>query len=532
MSSHVRVTHGMSVGCVCLIAVMLGVAAPAVAQQEQGTRAESFEMGEIQDQMELDVTPVPTGMGAIFVPSLTDPNLEPKVLVFSGTDRVASGRVAKRIVLPPGTYRVVVGEGPVETRASREVEVVEGVTSPVEPFFGAVRVTAVDTAGNPISVNYIIGQVGKDATWGPGETAEASGYMETQTWILPDGRFSLALGRDAKADRDSFVFPLAQGQVLRYRLVVEDDALKRVEFAEREIAAEPSIWRLQWVLGGDLGLDRTQRQLASFNGSALRLGAYTNATVGLDTANHLALTTVRLDESWIALESEFGRGLPLQKLTDELNVQLLYNYRLGGIIGPYVRATGRTSFFDTLYFPDEDVTLETTDINGESAVRTASRGDEVELFDGLFPLIFQEGVGAGLTFVDNDTVTFIVRAGGAARQSYYDGGRFITGEDNGRINLLRLEDKQDFGGEATAVFGLRLGGIFSIESTFESFLPREQIFGDSDFQPVYRFDNYFTLSVGSFAAIVYEVTLRRDDIQIDDMQVRQNLSLRLQSTLF
>ena len=83
-----------------LVAVMLGVTLTDTTEamaQEQGANLDSFQMGKLQDQLELDVTPVPVGMGALFVPSLTDPTLEPRVIVFSGVDRVASGTTGKRI---------------------------------------------------------------------------------------------------------------------------------------------------------------------------------------------------------------------------------------------------------------------------------------------------------------------------------------------------------------------------------------------------------------------------------------------------
>lgn len=509
-------------------------AAPVVAQDQdsQGERLESFEMGDLQDQLELDVTPVPVGMGAIFVPSMTDPSLEPRVIVFSGGERVASGSPGKRIVVPPGSYEVVFGAGPEEARARRQVEVVEGVTAPVQPFFGAVRVTAVDTAGRPVPTDYLLATLNGDTVWGPRETSAEGSYDKTRTHILPPGRYILALGSNPEAEQGRTVLSLSSGEIQRYRLVVDDDELVRVEFAEREVVVEPSIWRLKWVMGGDVGLERTRRQLSSFNGDALRVGAFTRANVGLDTGNHLALVNLRLDESWLALESRFGRGLPLQKLTDEFDLGVIYNYRLGGIIGPYVRATGRTSFFDTDYFPARDVTLTYTDSDGDQVVRTRSRGDQVQLFDRFYPLVLQEGAGLGLTFVDNRYVTLIVRGGGAARQSYYNRGAFITGSNGANVFLLRLDDKQDLGAEATATFGLRLGGVFSFESEFESFLPYQQITNADLSSAVYRWDNTVALSLGSFAALVYDLRFERIDSQIQNNQMRHNLSLRLQHTLF
>jgi hypothetical protein len=521
-----RRAHAVSLFCACLT-----MSAPLLAQE--GADLDAFEVGKLQDQMELDITPVPVGMGALFVPSMTDPALEPVITVLSNGSRVASGKPGKRIVLPPGQYIVRFGSGEATSRPERSISVIEGVTTPVEPFFGAVRITAVDTDGRPVSVPYVIESLDGKISFGPSKTAEDGGYTSTKTMIVPAGRYNIALGKTIDTESNRFATVVAEGQVLRYRLVVDDDQLSRVEFAQREVVAEPSIWRFRWVLGGDFGFERTENNLAAFNGDALRVGAFMDSTIGLDTGNHLALTNIRLDETWLALESQVGQRLPLQKINDELSLEVLYNYRLGGIIGPYVRASGSTAFFDTYLYPDQAITVTTSDRDGSDVtVRTVDAGDELRLFQGFAPMLIQEDAGIGLTFVDNDVITFIVRGGVGARQSTYRGGGFVTNSSGQEVAIERLEDKQDFGAAASAVFGLRLGGVFSLDSRFTSFMPQEQVFQEEDFGPVYRFDNTAALSLGKFAALVYDITLRRDDVQIDEMQMRQNISLRLQYTLF
>lgn len=520
--------HAHAVIFVCAMLV-----APSALQAQEGANLDAFEVGNIQDQMELDITPVPVGMGALFVPSMTDPALEPVVTVLSNGSRVATGKPGKRIVLPPGQYIVRFGSGEASSRAERSISVIEGVTTPVEPFFGAVRITAVDTDGRPTSVSYVIESLDGKVSFAPTKTSENGNYTSTKTLILPAGQYNIALGTDVSSETNRFVTVVAEGQVLRYRLVVDDEKLQRVEFAQREVVVEPSPWRFRWVLGGDFGFERTENNLATFNGDALRIGAFMDSTIGLDTGNHLALTNIRLDETWLALESDVGQRLPLQKINDELSLEVLYNYRLGGILGPYVRATGSTAFFDTYLYPSTATTFTFVDRDGETQrVRTGEAGDEIRLFQGFAPLLVQEDAGLGLTFVDNDVITFIVRGGVGARQSYYRGGGFVQNGSGQEVTIELLEDKQDFGGAASAVFGLRLGGVFSLDSRFTSFMPQDQLFQGEDFAPVYRLDNTAALSLGKFAALVYDITLRRDDVQIEEMQMRQNLSLRLQYTLF
>lgn len=514
---------GALVGALVLLACALVRAAPPSEDQK------AYERESLADQLELDVTPVPPGFGAIFVPSLTDPELEPRVLVLAGKTRVAGGPTGRRLVLPPGRYTVLVGEGPLASRAEREVTVAEGVTMPLEPFFGALRVTAVTRRGKARSQAFVLG--GPGGTYGPRETADELAYDATRTLLLPVGVYALALGEDPKADSSRFPVALGAGEILRYRLVVEDDSLLRAELADEMKLEVPSIWRKRWLIGGSFGFDRQERQLSSFNGDAVRIGAYMSADVGLDTGPHLALLNLEVDESWIAFEPTSGRGLPLQKLTDELGVELLYNYRLGRIFGPYVRAAGRTSFFDTNYFPAGEVTITTRDPSGATRTEVASRGDELTLFSSFHPLILQQGAGLALTVVDNETVTLIARGGVAARQTIFDGGRYVVAASPTQVTLLELEDSVDVGAEATAVFELRLGRLFSIGTRFESFLPQQQVFAGEPVRPAYRFANQAALRLGSFASPVYDLVVRRDDAQIENVQVSQRLSLRFQHTV-
>lgn len=509
-----------------------GLSAPAFAQQAQGESAQAFEAGSTQEQLELDLTPVPVGMGAIFVPSLTDPKLEPPVMVFQGEDRVAIGRTGQRLVVPPGRYRVVVGHGSLAQRASKEIEIIDSVTTPLEGLFGAVRITAVDRDGRPIEQDYIITALDQRSSWGPTRTSEKPDYVATSTWALPEGRYAIALGDDAQREESRFVFTVRAGEVLRYRLVVDDERLLRTEFASSQIVVEPKIFKLSWVIGADGGLERTSRQLTSFNGDTIRLGAFTKASFALDTGNHLAQLSLGLDESWLGLESRFGRGLPLQKVTDEASAELLYNYRLGGILGPYARATVATAFFPTILHPERDTTLSIRDINGDVTTRTAAAGDELRLFDSLNPLALQEGVGLGLTILNNKYLSMSLRGGGAARQVSYNGGLYLEQVRGDNLTLVKLADKQSFGAEATALFGLRLGQTFSYSATFNAFVPKEQVLNDDEFLPVYRLDNNVALSLGRFAALVYTATFNRDDTQIEQTQFRHNLTLRLQHTLF
>lgn len=527
------VTRHFQKWCFCAFSSIVFLTSSAVsAESKKGESATSFEAGSVQEQLELDLTPVPMGMGAIFVPTLTDRNVEPTVLVFQKKQRVAKGQTGRKIVLPPGQYKVVVGTGQMKHRPSFNVNVQEGVTTASPVFYGAVRVQAVDDENMPKQTAYVISSTDGKTVYASGKTTTSTAYQKTRTWFLPEGDYAITLGDDASKTSSRFVFKVQQGSILRYRLVTDGEKLLRTEFANRQLIVEPKIFKLRWVVGADVGLERTGGQLSTFNGDSLRVGVFTRSTIGIDTGNHLAVLNFNLEESWLGLESRFGRGLPLQKLTDDANAELLYNYRLGGILGPYVRATVQTAFFPTELYAEQQTNITRVDAQGNQTTGLAAAGSTIALLDGFNPMQLQQGGGLGLTLLNNDVINFSLRAGVAARQSFYNDGYFLRSSSSSSVTLLQLTDKKLYGAEATAMFGLRLSDVLSYEARLDTFLPQDMITGNDDFSPVYRLDNTVTLSLGRFAALVYSSTLHRDDIQIEKNQFRHNLNVRLQHTLF
>lgn len=322
-------------------------------------------VGDAATQLALDLTPVPAGMGALFVPSASRPNLEPPVHVLVGEDRVATATTGARIPLPPGEYTVRIGHGPAQWRPTRQVTVVAGQTAMVDGFFGALRVTAIDQLDRTKSQKYVVVSEDKQQVYGPETTSDSPAYRATRTWILAPGRYHIVLGKRASRERDRVAIPVGAGERLDYRLIVEDGRLVRTEFGERALEARDERWRIDWVVGGSFGLDRAKGELSGFSGDAMRLGAFTRLEGGYDSGNHLALGRLSLDESWVGLEHTIGRGLPFQKLTDIVQVELFYNYRLGAVLGPYVSAQVRTALFPTQIHSEHAVTVTVAEPEGD-----------------------------------------------------------------------------------------------------------------------------------------------------------------------
>lgn len=511
----------------------LGLSGIASAQQTAGAATQSTaSLRSSRDQLDLDVTPVPAGMGALLVPTLTRQAQEPIVMVFQGEDRVASGRTGERIVLPPGSYRVVVGHGPLDRRASRDVEVVEGVSTPVPVFYGAVRVQLVNEEGQPVEGEYVLRNTDTGQIFGPTD-APGPDDPPPRTWLLPPGQYSLALGDSPGAEHAS-AFAVQSGGVLRFRVITNDgEDLIRTELSDRDVVAEPSAWRLRWVLGGTGALSSRKDTLTGFDGSALLVDAFTRFEGGFDTQNHLGLVTANVAQSLVGLDSEYGADVPLRTLNSDAELELLYSLRISRIFGPYVRGIGRTSFFREQFVPRTEVTAVTRDEAGNIlGEETYGPNERVETFRPLSPTSVQVGAGLGVTAVDNKIATLMVRGGPAYRWAYYREGRYVESVDEGTVNMVRIDDRRGFGGELTAIGGLRLGRFVDYETRLDSFIPKQQILDGEEFNPLFRWDNTVSLRLSTIASVVYSFSLRREEEVFTDLQTAQHLALRLQYIVF
>jgi len=512
----------------------LGLPGIASAQPSAGEPSQSAASTRIaREQLDLDVTPIPAGLGALLVPTLTRQAQEPLIMVFQGDDRVASGRTGERIVLPPGRYRVVVGHGPLARRASRDVEVVEGVSTPVPPFYGAVRIQLVNDEAQPVGGEYVLRNTDTGQVFGPADSPGPHDDEPLRTWLLPPGQYSVALGDNTKAEHAS-AFAVNSGAVLRFRLVTNDGKdLIRTELTDKDARAEPSAWRLRWVLGGSGSLSSRNDTTTGFDGGALLVDAFTRFEGGFDTQNHLGLVTANVAQSLVGLDSEYGADVPLRTLNSDAELELLYSLRVSRIFGPYVRGIGRTSFFREQFVPRTAVTATTRAEDGRVlGQETYGPNERVETFRPLSPTSIQVGAGLGLTAVDNRIATLMVRGGPAHRWAYYRGGRFVDSVEGETVNLVALDDRRAFGGEFTAVGGLRLGRYVDYETRFDSFIPREQIFDGEKFRPLFRWDNTVSLRLSTIASVVYSFSLRREEEVFTDLQTAQHLALRLQYIVF
>lgn len=517
-------------------------------QAQNVERLVEGQAGSTEDQLALDLTSIPQGYGAVFVPSLSSPEKEPRVVVLMNEERVASGRTGERLVVPPGRYQVVVGHGSLGKRAVRNVEVAANATVVADDFYGGIRVWALSTDGVPKQVSYRLERLASDSSstirqsaagYPTTTTTDKAKDDTTPTWLLPPGRYRIVVGDGPFDQTREVAVSIHGGELIKYALIVDDGELISTKMIDELEEPRERWWKLSWVLGGTGAFDQSRAQVSAQNLSVLQVGAFSDATLGIDTGGNLATVRLIVDESWIGANSDAQASLPIAKLVDRISLEALYNYRLFRIVGPYVRGIGTGSAFPTTLSSDGALSIDTVDANGRLLdTQTLGAGNSLETSPFGGPLVGQASAGLSLTAIDIPELTILGRAGPAVRAGAYQGTRMLTSVDRdaGKATLLLLEDDVYVGAEATLVGGVRLFKRFSYETSFDVFMPFEDLAGlagsTSGLQPVFQWDNALAFKLGSAVDVVYRASVGRISSQIEEPSFYHGVGLRLSTVMF
>lgn len=523
-----RMFSSKKMGLVALLVTLLGASSALAQQVTTSQQSTNFD-----DQLAIDVTPVPPGSGAIFVPTLSNPKNESHVVVYFQGNKVTEGRTGERIIVPPGEYEVVVGTGNLDSAAKTRTRVVDGATMVVQPFFGGVQLTAVDTDGHPVAVSYAIRQDGQrvvnTTTPTDGDETPARTYLlkpGPKTWEFSDGT--------------ELAFDLPRGEKTAYRAIFDGEKFVGLQHADVPLEVVDKWWRARWTIGADVSFSYAQDQISDFSGMYGQLGGFSDAELGVDYMDHLLTLKINVDQSWLMVDSEHGANIPIRSMRDAAKAELLYAYRWYRVFGPFVRVGAQTALFETNFYATENTTVNQVDKDGKHVRVMGSRGagESWTLLKPFSPLFVEEAVGVNLTVVDNSVFDFILLGGVGARQHLFrEDSYFIKSSGAGELNVQELKtDLEIFGAFAEGKMGLRLGQSFRLSASGKMFVPYQQIFGTDGkdkeaFNPIFSVSGMAEFAINSFASLVYRGEWAQQTLETPT-SMYHGASLRLHHNLF
>lgn len=444
-------------------------------------------------QLAADPVLLAPGEAALFVPTMTQGRLEPRIEVLDARGRVeAVGPSGTRIRLSPGPHFARLGSGSRDQRLTFPFELEEGRTQILDPRWAGLTVIVIDPDRNPIQGEYKLVRQDRFQAYGEGYGLTEERLGDIQTWILPPGVYritGLAAGSD---DLTNFVtLRLLPGEWTEYTLVMDDDKVVGGGLLSLSPArGDEETWRLGLELGGSLAWSRETAVNQAGSQSSRNLTGFTLLRARRESGPWLLSGRIQYVGS--AARQDDG---PWLFTPDELTAQGFAVRRIVPRVGPYLRLTSSSHLFPTRIdlAPDGD-TLSLWGWENGVVTRLSPGADRFRIAPPLLPLELRQGAGLDFDLFHGSAFEASLQGGGATRQLFQGGtwtqlsvaGSVLSAlqaadpeadEDNAVV-IRRVGFQHAVGLEATADLKARLGPSVSLSATpgiFRSFWPHRQL---------------------------------------------------------
>jgi len=369
---------------------------------------------DLEEQMNQDEAFIGMGQGAIFVPRFTESRLEPEfkavrmdTLSKEYENREWLGKHGQRLVVPYGTYMVIMGSGNADNRFVYEVEVEEGKTALVPPNWGGLVVNTINQDGEFVSENYEVFEVYSGKSYGRGFGLTQERQNDVKTWILPPQIYRISRsGENASSILNYITVQVNPGELTNVEIVFEDSTGRLIAGGVHKMrinAGKNSHWTYGLRLGGSASyttlMTASEQKSSAWNALGdLRLRALYNRT----KAFWLTELYTRQNMQWLNEEKKESQWSVAQDL---LQFQSSVVYRIFDWMGPYMRVNAKTHMFPEYYWISETDTL------------NLSKGEKIRISSSFDPLRIGEGVGLNLQPVVSNATDISAQTGFAARQT-------------------------------------------------------------------------------------------------------------------
>ncbi|MEW6754114.1 MAG: hypothetical protein AB1505_24510 [Candidatus Latescibacterota bacterium] len=437
--------------------------ASASAQSEGDEAARTWVAPHSRAQLAMEASPIPVGKGMLFVPTMTSGTREPRYLVYQVGREVAAEETGRGVLLDAGRYELLVGSGPVSQMMRREVEVREGMTTLVKPWWAGLVVDVIDEARLAIKESYELFNEETQENYGVGFGVEEERGEAVNTWLLDPGTYTVVRTGENLATTHRLSLRLLGGELAQRNLVADANGLFVGFFPAGylEGAGVTSNWNSRWELSMSTLFNTSQntagedRSSVSFSGQARNRTRYNSERHFYD----LRLIT----------EEGFTRasGGDLRKSIDEVEVRTTYILRLSKRLGPYLRGVLNSHFFPTKIYPDTPRDLTILDADG-GVLQVRPGVTQFTLEPSYYPLRLRQGAGINSQLYRSFPLNLDLRVGFGARQAYYSGAYRLAANDT---TVQELRDATSTGMEALLITDARLSRYISLDSEFDILVP-------------------------------------------------------------
>lgn len=482
------------------------------------------------DQLAREAQLQPVLTGGIFIPAMSDGIDEPKVQIRDDDDKIIREvRTGTTAYVPSGDYSVSVGSAGARERLEYQVHVVEGKVTQVPVEWSGLIVKVVNARASMIRADYEIVSLPDRSYIGLGTGALIHEGERLSTWLLWPGLYMIiSAGEGYQARKNFITVRLEPGELSRVTLVLDEDTgdiLGGGEIeGEVEEVREERWWWASAIVGGSVRFNRTDNVVGKVTGQLIDISAFFESYVTFDLNKHFL---------YARLNAEIGGQIrfeerPFTTSIDELNLELLYTYRVIDWFGPYARFSFESNMAPTWQEFSGAYTVNTYSKTGE-LVSSKENQNDVKLSPSFSPLKLNMGAGGRFDVTVGSWLKLASRIGLAYRYVYTDDLYIVTehNDEENYVNLSPVLSSSQFGIEAALTLDLTPLQWLTIKTEFSLIEPF-----DAWDDPVIDLDFDAAIRLSSIASLSYSLRLNYDTSMIDKVQLDQYIHLRFSYKIY
>jgi hypothetical protein len=504
------------------------------------------------------------GMGAVFIPYMSDPELEPDIEIINNTGKVAvSGKPGSKFNLVPDQYHIILGSGSHQQKIVKNIFVAEGKLSPIFPDWCGLAIDVVDKDNQPFRGEYELARIDTFETFGRGYGRNQELGEKLKTWILKPGVYKIyGVGESYNTLTNFVTVRLLPGEFVRF-ILVENDENDMIIIGGGTVQIKPESeitpkWKYKINAGGGIDFNyKSDRQNDTVEIDQTNISI--QFTMNLNYKNNIYEWNNRLqfDEGVTFYNFTDFNIVELQSSVDEVRLTSIFTWRVLPWLGPYSRSAFETGIVskhvrkpkvvDDYYFISLNKNLLITEID-------SSRKDYL-IQPSFSPIIFESGIGVNFNILNTRyfearALTGIGFTYGKSRNEYRIGddreikdstidGHYnqhfeqcstIVKNKKGQYSIIidKEIDRPDVGPEILLNFIIRLGRFGIIESEPEFFLP----FSNFD-KPHINWSSILSWRIAKMVTLDYEFKLSYIQAEEDDSkqnESRHRINIRFSYT--
>lgn len=384
---------------------------------------QTFDAADVDDpkiarQLSEDLTLMQMEQGALFVPYIVDPKLEPQYSIYDAEEKlVVNAETGCRVILPPGRYTLYIGSVPRNFQQKIEVTVNKERTTVVKPVWSALTIKTIDQNNNDIRESYSIMDEESKIQIASGTGADSLRGEKDQVWILKPALYRIAKRGESPYSFQNFVTVYTREGDDSTVLVIFDETTRGVlgggevksDLDERKYTGN---WSFKASISGNFALVNTG-YLKGGSGSInnFSFGANLNLSAIYDDERFLFINRLEVNEQFQKSAKE-----KLRFIKDMMKFDSSFIYRINRYFGPYVSARVRTPFAYRYLTTSKDSDKTVSVIESDGSSKELGQDENFVYSKSFSTTIIQEGIGFNADYAYGNIFKVMGRVGWGFRQ--------------------------------------------------------------------------------------------------------------------